>query len=83
MISIDDRTLRLVSAVVGRDLVKDRESLQELRLSVGGALSEEDQKWVSKNLLALAEFFRTEEGKIALQTLVGDWRASKSTSELR
>lgn len=48
---------------------------------VGAALTHEQQMHVSAHLRALPAFLATEEGKIALQTFVGDWQASMKKAE--
>jgi len=49
---------------------------REFMQAVGGALTTEQQLFVSANLQQLAAFLRSDVGRVALQTFVDDWRAS-------
>lgn len=43
--------------------------------TVGAAITLQQQDFVMANWKGLTDFLKTDEGKIALQTFVGDWEA--------
>lgn len=49
-------------------------ALLDIYLSLGKALTVEQQLFISAHWQHLADWLRTEEGKIAAQTFVDDWR---------
>lgn len=72
----NDQTI-LLSALLGRDVSKEVAALGSLLIAVGGALPLEDQIFLRDNWKELADFARSDTGKIAVQTLVQDWKESK------
>lgn len=54
-------------------------ALLDIYLSLGKALPLEQQLFVSANWQRLADWLRTEEGKIAAQTFVQDWQKLTQT----
>jgi hypothetical protein len=56
-------------------------AMNKLFNSVGTALTVEQQLHVSAHWPKLAEWLATENGRIALQTFIGDWMASHNTAK--
>lgn len=52
-------------------------------MKFGEAITEEQQQFVMSNWQTFVPFIQTEEGKIALQTFVEDWRKSTQTTQIK
>lgn len=60
------------------DISKIIPAVHSAYMTLGAALTEEQQTFVLQNWKTFPEFIKTDVGKLAIQTCVSDWMASKN-----
>jgi hypothetical protein len=65
----------LLSIALGRDVTKEIGAVDEIRQAVVSGLNAKERNYLLGNWEVAGLFFRSEEGKIAIQTLISDCMA--------
>lgn len=50
-----------------------KDFMNQLKLAIGGAMSVDQQRWISGNLFGLPEFFRSQDGKDTVLAVLGKY----------